>query len=233
MISLKNISVKKYKWPLIISLLLIFIGGGTFLYFYEPLTPEELVTQSMDNTLKAQSYRYNAITKSIIDNEEELLTQVDGEKSNDDVHLKGKVFIVNGDLEVYRVNGKLYRKDTFSDNWLELNDIEKEDTGALMQEINPLGMLDFEGKITAQLMGKEKINKIKCKKFKVNANWTNKYLQTLWKDLNYVVWVNPRKKNLVKAKVYAVNKDHNNNSFEMNVIFSDLNDEIKISAPSN
>ncbi|SMB96697.1 hypothetical protein SAMN00017405_2395 [Desulfonispora thiosulfatigenes DSM 11270] len=232
MLSLNTIFNKRIKWWVVSCLVIsLFIGGGLGLYLYEPLSPTEIVTQSMNNTLNANSYSYNAITKSIIDNEENLLTQVKGEKNGDDVHLLGKVFLVNGELEVFRVGDNFYRKDSFSENWLVLENQDIKETEKLMQEINPLGILDFEGDIEVNYLGKENINKSKAKMYKIKANWKNIYLRTSWQDLEYTIWIDSKHKEIIKARISAVNKEHDNNKLILDVVFKNINKEITIKAP--
>lgn len=233
MISLKRMFSRRAKLLIVGFIITTLLVGGAALFLYEPLSPAEIVTESMENTLSAQSHSYDAITRSIIDGEETLLTQVKGVKNGDDVYLLGKVFIVNGNLEIYRVNDKFYRKDSFSENWLVLDNQSIKETEKLMQEINPLAILEFDGEIDANYLGKEKINKKKTKMYKVKANWKNIYLKTSWKDLEYTIWVDARNKEVIKAKISAVNKDHDDNQLILDVVFKDINEDIKIKAPVN
>lgn len=220
-----------WKWLLIILLILAFAGGGYGVYrVLNSVPPEEAVSTAIENTLNAESYRYQAVSKKVIDGNEELLSEVVGEKSNGNVHLKGKLHVVNSDFEIYQVADKLYRKDEFSKDWLVVEDTNLEATEKLVQEINPLGIFRFSEPLVAHYVGKEEINGKKCRKYEVMAETENKYLLVLWRDFTYTVWID-KSGLLTKAEINAVNKQHDNQRLIMSVVFSDYNKEIVIEPP--
>ena len=47
---------------------------------FSALPPEAAVLSAIEKTLNAESYRYHAISKKIVDNQEQLLSEVMGEK---------------------------------------------------------------------------------------------------------------------------------------------------------
>ncbi|MFZ5944399.1 MAG: hypothetical protein ACOYVD_09830 [Bacillota bacterium] len=219
------------KWLLIFALVIVISGGGVGVYrTYNSQPPQEAVLEAITNTLNSESYRYEAVSKRIVDGKEEILSEVSGEKSNGNVHFTGKLHVVNSDFEIYQVADKLYRKDAFSKDWLVVEDINVEATEKLIQEINPLGTFAFSGPIDAEYIGKEKVNDKKCKKYEVMAETDNKYLHVLWKDFVYTVWVD-NSGILKKAEISAVNKEHENQRLIMSVEFSDYNQEIVINPP--
>jgi len=219
------------KWILVITLVVVLIGGGVGVYLnYDTISPEEAVNTAINKTLNADTYRYKAISKKVVDNEEELLSEIVGEKSNGNVHFSGKLHVVNSDFEIYQVDNKFYRKDVFSKDWLIVDEVNMKATEKLIQEINPLGAFTFTGPIDAQYIGKEKINGRKFKKYEVKAQTENKYLEVLWKDFTYTIWVD-KSGTLAKAEINAVNKQHGNYRLIMSVDFSDYNKELVIKPP--
>lgn len=220
-----------WKWILILLLILGLSGGGYGVYRgLNSAPPEEVVTTAIENTLNAESYRYEAVSKKIYDGKEDLLSEVKGEKNNGSVHLTGKLHVVNSDFEIYQVEDKLYRKDEFSKDWLVVEDINLEATERLVQEINPLGTFAFSEPIVAQYVDKEEVNDKKCRKYEVMAETENKYLLVLWKDFTYTVWID-KSGLLTKAEINAVNKQDENQRLIMSVVFSDYNKEIVINPP--
>lgn len=219
------------KWVLVLVLVLILAVGGVGVYrTYYGLLPEEVVNNAITNTLNADSYRYKAISTKYVDNKEELLSEVVGERSNGNVHFTGKLHVVNSDFEIYQVADKLYRKDAFSKDWLVVEEINVEATEKLIQEINPLGTFAFSEPIIAQYVGKEEVNGKRCKKYEVMAETENKYLLVLWKDFTYTLWID-KSGLLTKAEINAVNKQIDNHRLTMSVEFSDYNKEIVINPP--
>ncbi|MGI6224780.1 MAG: hypothetical protein ACOYJ1_00855 [Peptococcales bacterium] len=220
-----------FKWVLILVLLLVVSVGGVGVYrtYYGPL-PEEIVSRAISDTLNADSYRYKAVSIKYVDDKEEVLSEVIGEKSNGNVHFTGKLHVVDSDFEIYQVADKLYRKDVFSKDWLVVEEINVEATEKLIQEINPLGTFAFSEPIVAEYAGKEEVDGKKCRKYEVMAETENKYLLALWKDFTYTIWVD-KSGLLRKAEINAVNKQMENNRLKMSVEFSDYNTEIVINPP--
>lgn len=226
--------LNKKKIGLLIGIIFfLIVAGGMIIFLSSPAPPEDLINKAFENTLKAETYRYEAVTKRIKDKQEEVLTQVSGKKQGENVHFYGKVDIVNADLEVYRINNKLYRKDYFSKDWLVIEGVKAESTENLMQEINPLSLLEFKGEIEAEDLGKEKVNNIKCRKYQVTANWSNAYLQSLWENFNYLIWVDTKNKTIVKSSVSAENKKDNSYKLMMEVEFTNLGGDVIITPPLN
>jgi hypothetical protein len=220
-----------WKWIFIIVFILALSGGGYGVYRgINNVPPEEAVNSAIENTLNAESYRYQAVSKKIIDGKEDLLSEVQGAKSNGNVHITGRLHVVNSDFEIYQVADKLYRRDEFSKDWLVVEDNNVEATERLVQEINPLGIFKFSEPIVAQYVGKEDVNGKKCRKYEVMAETENKYLLVLWKDFTYTVWID-KAGLLTKAEINAVNKQHENQRLSMSVVFSDYNKEIVITPP--
>jgi len=220
-----------WKWILTILLILVLSGGGYGVYRgLNSVPPEEAVSTAISNTLNADSYRYEAVSKRIVDEKEDLLSEVIGEKSNGNVHFTGRLHVVNSDFEIYQVADKLYRKDVFSKDWLVVEDTNAEATEKLIQEINPLGTFAFSEPVVAEYVGKEVVNDKKCKKYEVMAETENKYLLVLWQDFTYTVWID-KSGLLTKAEINAVNKQYENQILSMSVEFSDYNKEIVINPP--
>ena len=223
-----NISL---KWILLVLVIISIIGGGIFYLNYDPLTPEEAVNQAITNTLGAESYRYLAFSKRIIQNQEKLLSEVWGEKSGDNVHFTSKLYLVNSEFEYYQVGNNIYRKDVLSSDWLVVENMDLEVTEKLIQEINPLGAFGFKGPITVDYLGKEKVDNRKCKKYEVLAATENKYLEVWWQNFEYTIWVDSKDQIIKKAEIKAQSKEFADHYLIMGIEFADYNKKIVINPP--
>lgn len=223
----------KFKW-IVVSFLAsaLVIGGGIFYFNYDPLTPEEAVNQAISNTLNAESYRYKAISKRVLNDEEKLLSEAEGEKNKESVHFIGKLFLVNSEFEYYQIGEQIYRKDPFSANWLVVDDMGMAVTEQLIQEINPLGAFQFQEIVAVEYVGKEEIEDKKFKKYIVQANTENKYLAGLWQDFTYTIWTDTSKdRSIKKAEIMAQSKKAPEQYLIMSIEFADYNKEIVINPP--
>ena len=230
-INFKALNFRSKGFLLSILALVIIIGGGVFYLNYDSLTPEEAVNQAISQTLNAESYRYKASSKRILAGEEELLSEVQGEKNKENVHFIGKLFLVNSEFEYYQIGEKIYRKDAFSEKWLVVDEMGREVTEQLIQEINPLGAFQFQEIIAVEYLGKEEIEDKKYKKYVVEANTENKYLTGLWQNFIYTIWIDTSKETVKKAEVVAQSKKTPEQYLIMSIEFADYNQEIVINPP--
>lgn len=222
-----------FKWIVISFIaMLIIIGGGIFYLNYDFLTPEEAVNQALSQTLNAESYRYKALSKRILDGEEELLSEAQGEKNKGNVHFISKLFLVNSEFEYYQIGEKIYRKDPFSANWLVVDEMGMAVTEQLIQEINPLGAFQFQEIVEVEYLGKEEIEDKKYKKYIVQATTENKYLTGLWQNFTYTIWTDTSKERMMKkAEIIAQSKRAPEQYLIMSIEFTDYNQEIVIDLP--
>lgn len=212
--------------------MLVIIGGGIFYLNYDSLTPEEAVNQALSQTLNAESYRYKALSKRILDGEEELLSEAQGEKNKENVHFIGKLFLVSSEFEYYQIGEKIYRKDPFSANWLVVDEVGMAVTEQLIQEINPLVAFQFQEIIAVEYLGKEEIQDKKYKKYILQATTENKYLTGLWQNFTYTIWTDTSKDRMVKkAEIMAQSKKAPAQYLIMSIEFTDYNQEIVIGPP--
>ena len=229
----QNKSRKLLSWGMkaiaVFLVLGLVISGVTFWKDYKT-PPEELVIRAIAETIEAPCYRYYSISKRIADGNETLLSEVWGEKNRESTHLSGKIHIVNSDFEIYQVNNKFYRQDIVNKQWLVVDDVGKEATQQLIQEIDPLGNFIFAGSIDAEYLGKEKIDGKRCKKYQIISYNDNDYLAASYGEFFYTVWVD-RDGHLRQAEVRAVDKENPDMQLKMSVQFTVSEEEIIIEAP--
>lgn len=223
--------VIRVLWAVI---LVIFIAGltisGISIYKEYSTPPEEIIIRAILKTTDVPSYSFHSVSKRILANEEEMLNEVWGEKNDSSTHLYGKVHLVNGEFEVYQIEDQFYRQDVVNKQWLKIDNIGEEAIEKLMQEIDPLAMLDFSAPIEAEYLDKEKVGDVTCKKYNVAAYNENAYMTALWHNFFYTFWID-KKGILRQVEIVAVNKDNEQQQLYMQVQFEPSDKFVEITAP--
>lgn len=227
--SIKNVNFKRI---LTILLVIVIISGGWGLYLeVTNIPPDVMVKDAIQNTIQAKSYRYQAVSKVVIDGNEKMLSSYLGEKGLNGTHLTGKVHLVNAEVDIYQIEDKLFRRDSTTDNWLVLEGVKKTQFLNLVNEIDPMLNLNIGEIFEAVEAGKEKIQDTKCKKYEVQARVENKYMTMFWNDFNYFFWIDKDDKVIRQAKITATQKDDPNKKLELTIEFWDLNKDINVTPP--
>ena len=216
----------------VMALVVIFgiVGSGMSIWQEYRTPPEEVVIRAIAETIQAPSYSYYSLSKRIIGDKEEVLSEVWGEKNQESTHLSGKIHVVNSEFEIYQVDNRFYRQDVVSKDWLIVDDMGEAATIKLIQEIDPLANFVFGEQIEVQYMGKEKIEKSKCKKYQIIAYGTNDYLTSSWEEFFYTVWVD-KQGYIRQAEVTAVDSGSENEQLRLLVQFTVVDEVLHIEAP--
>jgi len=221
-----------WKWPAAVILGIILVLGNMFLY--DELTkpvPEEAVLQGLNKSLNAQNYRYQAVAKRKLDGQETVISEIWGEKSQQGVHLKGNLPIINAEVEIYQIGDQMYRRDPLTQGWLVVANRGKASLEQLVAELNPLNAFNFTGDISVRYCGKDKVDSVPCRVYEVMTKGENEYLELYWQDFNYRLWVDRKDGYLRKAEISAEHRDNSLHTLTVSITFSDYNKPIEIKAP--
>lgn len=229
-----TVSIK--KWPLkgliivILTATLLFGGRLIFEELNKPL-PQEAVVQGITQTLQAQNYRYYAVAKRNLNEQETVISEIWGEKSPQGVHLKGNLPIIEAEVEIYQLNDKMYRRDPLTEGWLIVSDNGKASMEQLITELNPLGVFNVATEFEARYSGTERIEGTPCRIYEVMTKGENKYVELYWQDFNYRFWVGKRDGNIHKAEISAEHRDNSLHTLTVSIIFSNYHEPIELQAP--
>lgn len=225
--------VVKLRWLwVVIPLLLILLAAGGYYYYIEEIRviPEELVRESLENSLYATSYRYKAVVTLKLDGQEERqLSDVAGEKSGRNFHFKGKM--LGQKVEVYQVDDSTYSLDPKTGRWMITPGNELFQPEIFMMEINPMSNFRFTEINNIEYHGLEKVGRKKYYMVSCEPVVKNNFIEKYWQDFHYRLWVDKRSRRIVRAEIYAKSIKDPQDSINISVELSDFNKRITIKPP--
>ncbi|WP_066637196.1 hypothetical protein [Desulfolucanica intricata] len=189
------------------------------------LPPEELWDTALENTMSANSYRYQV--EMIFDGKTNL--RGEGERlSPDKVHLKGTMDSVK--LEFIQIGETGYMRDPYSKQWLALEGNQLSNSELFITELNPLGMFNFKDIPEIKAQGEEEIGDEQCIVLNLQPNVANPFMENFI-NFDYKVWISSKDKFIKQADIKAVSKGQNQVKFNLKLKFSDYNGDITINPP--
>lgn len=228
-----NIPLKKYfrlRYILIMALIILAVFAGTvYLQETTKIIPEDLLNTAITNTLEAESYQFHTKSTITIDGENKVFSDISGERADANTfHVAGSM--LGTDINVYQINDTTYRLDSITNKWIitENNSLLRE--SLLMAELNPLSNFYFKELVSADYLGKEKIDGHKMYKIECVPKINNKWLDGYFKDLKYIIWID-KNKTIKKATVTAISKEKESSSLTVEVELDHFNKEFKIQPP--
>ncbi|MDA8233411.1 MAG: hypothetical protein M0Z31_01120 [Clostridia bacterium] len=228
-----RIPVRWTKWDIRLGAALVvflLIWGGYNLYIgYSSVDPEQLLSEAIANTNKATSFRFKTGSVIYVDGRQETLSRITGEKSKEGLHIKGEM--LNTAVDIYQIGNKTYFKDIKDDNWIVIDDNNLEKSQMLMAELNPLAYFTIKDSLELKVMDVEKVNGRWLVKLEMKPDLDNPWLEVLWTDFHYTVWVDKGKRVISKAVLRAREKTDDKTKLELTIDFSDYNRDLKITVP--
>ncbi|NLO89836.1 MAG: hypothetical protein GX088_05880 [Clostridia bacterium] len=223
MVKNKKIKIKIKIIIVSVAILLLLAVGGTAVYRHNTkIVPEGLLKNSLENTLKAQSYAFSIKSQLYVDGNERLLSDLEGKKdSKGNFHLKGKM--LSQDVEIYQIQDTTYFKEHNSDKWMVLEDNNIMEMEQFMTEVNPLSNFNFVIPEKVDYHGKEKVKGITCHVLSLEPNVENRILKIHWRGFSYKLWVEQGGDYIRKAVLKAKGKENSSAVLELNMDFSDFN----------
>lgn len=212
-----------------VLVLLIFAEKINDYYIKSKLDPKVELEKASKNMAAVESYRYSLKSSFSVDNREEVISEVKGEKSKENTHIKGEM--VNTPVDIFYVDRTIYNYDSFSKKWLVIESDTTNSEELLISELNPLSNFRFKQVDTVDKLKFEKVDGTECLVVACQPSVESQLLETLWEDFKYRLWIDYKKGFIRKATLDAVNKNNPNTKLNLEVRFSDFNKEIKIKPP--
>jgi len=198
-------------------------------YIKSKLEPQLELQVAVNNMSEATSYRYKLASSFTVDGRKEVISQVEGEKNQDNTHIKGEM--VNTPVNIYYVDSTVYNYDSSAQKWLVIDGDTSNVEDLLISELNPLSNFRFKKVDKVEKLGFEEINSMDCLVVMCDPSIDSQLLETLWKDFEYKLWIDFHKKLIKKAVLNATNKKIDTTKLTIEVDFSDINKKIKIEPP--
>jgi len=225
------------RWWLITALLLvlIIIGGVSSLLFnnYQQsrIDPGELLTEALDRTAAARSFRYNLESTLLVEGRKEEISRIQGEKSPEGhIHIKGEM--VKTPVDIYHIDQAIYNWDSFSERWMVIKDAQTDTTKVLISELDPLSNFNFKSIGEIKRKGWETIDGRKCMIVNCKPSVENELMEIRWRSFDYNIYIDVKDKLVRKATLSAVSKNNEDTYLNMTVSFKDFNEKISIVKPT-
>lgn len=220
-----------------VLLAVIILGAGLLLYGgkikeeYEKskLDPLSELQTSISKTTAVQDYRYEMKSEFMVDGRKEVISQVQGEKSKDNTHIKGEM--VNTSVDIYYIDRTIYNYDSFAKKWLVIESGTSNSEELLISELNPLSNFRLKELNEVQKQGFEVLDGADCMVVTCKPAVEAKLLETMWKDFQYRVWIDFKNDLIKQAVLNATNRKNPGTQLSLEVRLRDFNHQIEIKAP--
>ncbi|MBO8127732.1 MAG: hypothetical protein H0Z39_00815 [Peptococcaceae bacterium] len=192
---------------------------------------EQYLNEALENTKASETYRYRIESRLIgQDGESTLQSKIEGEREAPDrIHIRGK--LVNSPIEFIQVEDTTYMKDQFSGKWLVIKGNRLAQNELFITELNPLAVFEFKDIPKITYKGRDGSFRKRLDLFEISPLVANTYLETLFTDFKYHLWVNPNDKRIVRASVEAVSRGNEKERLLVDLEFWDYGAEITVKAP--
>ncbi|MDD2619156.1 MAG: hypothetical protein PHC92_00580 [Syntrophomonadaceae bacterium] len=200
-------------------------------YIKSKLDPQLELQTTLKNMANISSYKYSLKSILHIDSREEVISEVEGEKSKGNTHIKGEM--VNTSIDIYYIDRTIYNYDAFSKKWLVIDSSTNNSEELLISELNPLSNFKFKQLNTVEKINFEKIDGVECMLVSCQPSVDSELLETLWKNMEYQIWVDYQQDLIRKASLKAINKKVPSTSLSVEVEITDFNKNIQIEAPDS
>jgi hypothetical protein len=194
------------------------------------IPPQTAIAQALKNTGDTKSYEYVIKKSTVIDGKAQVDSNVKGEKQDgNNIHIKGQIF--GADLDYYQIGETSYSKDQMSGEWVSMKDSQLNQQEIFMGELNPLANFTYKELTEANFSGYEKISGKKYLVYTALPITANPYMDLLWRDFSYKLWIEPRSLRVFKAQIMANGKGNTSNKLKLEIDFSNYNSDIVITPP--
>ena len=227
--------IKRF-WIILLSILLIISAAGALSaktihdrYVKSKLVPSQELQTGCDNMANLNTYRFNLKSGFTVNEREEVISQVDGEKADGNTHIKGEM--VNTPVDIYYFNRTIYNYDSFANKWLMIDSDTNNCEELLVSELNPLSNFRLKSIGEVQKIGFEEVDGMECLVVKCQPTVESQLLETMWKEFDYQFWVDYKQHLIRKATLTAKNQQNADTSLQLQVRFYDHNGKIEIKPP--
>lgn len=215
----------------LVIIVVLVASSSKIIDYYEKskLEADVELKASLKNMEKLDSYRYQLKSSFTVDTREEVISEVSGERFQKNTHIKGEM--VNTPVDIYYIDRIIYNYDSFAAKWLVLDSGTTNSEELLISELNPLSNFRFKSISQVEKLGFENQDSVECLLVKCWPSVESQLLDNLWKDFEYLLWIDFRDDIIRKAVLTANNKNNEKTDLKIQVEFSDFNKKVKIEAP--
>lgn len=198
-------------------------------YVKSKLDPPAELTKAIANMDGVEQYRYKMKSAFQVEDREEVISEVSGEKSNGKTHIKGEM--VNTVVDIYYIDRTIYNYDSIANKWLVIDTEIKDIEGLMISELNPLTNFRFSNPNQVEKKGFETVDGAECLLVSCFPSDKTQLLETLWQDVGYFFWIDYKKGVFTRAQLFATNKKNPNTKLSIQLELFDINQEVVIEPP--
>jgi hypothetical protein len=186
------------RWWLIAALVAVAVLGGIFYWVFNTyqaskINSQELLTEALDRTAAAKSFRYSLESALIVEGRREEISKIQGEKSPEgNIHIKGEM--VKTPVDIYHFDQAIYNWDSFSERWLVIKDNQTDSTKVLISELDPLSNFNFKNIGEIKETGWENVDGRKCLIVNCKPSVENELMEILWRAFDYNIYIDVKEK---------------------------------------
>lgn len=199
--------------------------------YYEKIQLEPVVElqESLRKMTTIESFRYRLQSEFVVKDRKEVISELTGEKDKENKHIKGEM--VSTPVDIYFIDGMIYNYDSFSNKWLVIESGSSNSEDLMISELNPLSNFRFKNVNQVEKLKFEKVDGVECLVVRCRPSVESKLLENLWKDFEYIFWLDYKQRLVRKAELTAVSKSNEQTHLEIKVKFYDFNKKIKLGPP--
>ena len=226
----KKLSVKHFIF--FAAVFLIFIAlAGIITQSLQSVDVQALAEKAVENNLHADTYCFKTRSVLHIGSEERCFTDLAGEKAGArDRHIQG--VLVGTEIDIYYVDGVMYRKDSINGQWTALSVGELENAVNIMNEIEPAINFALQEIGVVSDCGREKFNGENCYVVSFMPQLSDEWVQTYFGNIEYRLWIAGKKEpRILKAVISGDSLENPQAGLTMYLEYSDYGADIVLEAP--
>jgi len=209
--------------------LLALLLGWKFLQQKTPELPPQAAEQALYNTFGAAAYRFTTTSTVLLDHEQRLFCQLNGEISGANRHIWGE--LLGTPLNLYLVEGALYQQSALDKSWRRIADADLAQARNLVAEIAPESNFAFEDMGLPAYLGLEDLDGQKLHKVELHPVMADTWIEQFFTDIVSTLWLDEGGQYIVRASTQAVSTENPGVKLVVDNTFSDFNTNIDIKAP--
>lgn len=198
-------------------------------YVKYQLVPAESLRTASENMEGLSSYRFHLDSGFTVEQREEVISRVDGEKADGSTHIKGEM--VNTVVDIYYIDRTIYNYDSLAERWLIIESETSNSEELLVSELNPLSNFRLKEPGEVEKIGFEKVDGVECLVVGCQPTVESRLLESMWKEFDYRFWLDYRQNLIRKATLTAKNQQNEQTILKLTVHFHDFDKKIVITPP--
>ncbi|MDR1615426.1 MAG: hypothetical protein LBR98_00165 [Syntrophomonadaceae bacterium] len=204
-------------------------GQANSFYVRYKLDPQLELEKAISRMKTVQLYKYTMKSQFVIEDREEIISEVTGEKSRENAHIKGEM--VNTAIDIYFIGRTVYNYDAAADRWLVIASEKDHCEDLLISELNPLSNFTLDDPGAVYKKAFTKVDGVECLFVSCFPSGENQLLETSWKDIEYHFWIDYKNNTFAKAQLFANHQKNPSARLNINLALKNINEEFFIEPP--